>query len=179
MSNYGLVLVGLLQCVAVGYFFRHHEIEEFVNERSEIHLGGWFELFIKYITPAVLVFLLAHKFIADMQTTYGNYDQVWTWAVVVAGWGVFVALLAAALVLGRNWTKAIWLGSMLVVFGLFWLWLQGAESAQTDAQIARQAAAMGAFGLVLLFGGLLTCLSLALRSKGEPATIVMDAETMR
>jgi NSS family neurotransmitter:Na+ symporter len=176
MSNYGLVLVGLLQCVAVGYFFRHHEIEEFVNDRSEIHLGGWFELFIKYITPGVLVFLLAKRFIGDMTATYGGYDLVLENAVTYAGWGVFVVLLAVALVLGRNWTKAIWLGSMLVVFGVFRLWFGAAAAAAADPSRASQAAAMGAFGLVLLFGGFFTCLRLALRNKGETATIIVDAE---
>ena len=56
MNNCGLAVVGLLECVALAYFLRHHEIEKFIHERSEIHLGDWSELCTKYITPAILLF---------------------------------------------------------------------------------------------------------------------------
>ena len=156
MANYGLATVGLLECVAVAYFFRHREIEDFVNERSEIHLGGWFELFIKYITPAVLVFLLGSQFLKDMRSTYEGYDKIIPWSVNVAGWGVFVTMIAIAFALGRNWTKFAWLMSAGVVFVLFRWWLGKAD-----------VAAMAAVGTVLLFGGFFTCLRIAL--KGQAA----------
>ena len=156
MSNYGLAAVGLLECIAVAYFFRHQEIEEFANARSEIHLGGWFELFIKYVTPAVLVFLLGVRFTEDMTSTYGGYDSILPWAVSVAGWGVLITLLVIALALGRNWTKFLWLVSAGVVFVLFFAWL-----GRTDV------AAMAAVGVVLLFGGFFTCLRLAIKGRGS------------
>jgi len=154
MNSYGLAVVGLLECVAVAYFFRHHEIEEFVNERSEIKLGGWFELFIKYITPAILVFLLGKSFIDEMKAPYGGYDTVLPWSVDVAGWGVYVALVAIALALGRNWTKFLWLAAAGGVFLVFMAWLGKAD-----------VAAMAALGSVLLFGGFFTCLRIALKSQ--------------
>jgi len=156
MSNYGLAMVGLLECIAVAYFFRHHELEEFVNERSEIHLGGWFELFIKYVTPAVLVFLLGAQFIKDQTQVYGGYDQVLPQAVNVAGWGVFAALVTLAMALGRNWTKFSWLVGAAAVFLLFLAWLGRPD-----------AAAMAAVGVVLLFGGFFTCLRLALKGRAH------------
>jgi len=155
MSNYGLAAVGLLECIAVSYFFRHQEIEEFANARSEIHLGGWFELFIKYVTPAVLVFLLGVRFTEDMVSTYGGYDSILPWSVSVAGWGVVVTLLAIALALGRNWTKFLWLVSAGAVFVLFLAWLGRSD-----------VAAMAAVGVVLLFGGFFTCLRLAMKDRG-------------
>jgi SNF family Na+-dependent transporter len=156
MSNYGLAAVGLLECVAVAYFFRHQELEEFVNERSEIKLGGWFELFIKYITPAVLVFLLGARFLTDMETTYEGYDTIVPWSVTVAGWGVLIAMIAIALALGRNWTKFTWLAAAAVVFVGFRLWL-----GETDV------AAMAAVGIVLLFGGFFTCLRIAMKNQAH------------
>jgi len=160
MSDYGLATVGLLECVAVAYFFRHHEIEEFVNDRSEIQLGGWFELFIKYVTPAVLIFLLGARFLEDMTATYGDYDKIIPWSVNVAGWGVFVAMIAIAFALGRNWTKFTWLAAAGAVFLLFWMWLGKAE-----------VAVMAAFGSVLLFGGFFTCLRIALKGKEARAKL--------
>jgi SNF family Na+-dependent transporter len=158
MSKYGLAVVGLLECIAVAYFFRHHEIEEFANERSEIKLGGWFELFIKYVTPAVLVFLLGAQFLKDMTEVYEGYDKILPWSVTVAGWGVFLVLVTLALALGRNWTKFCWLAGAAVIFLVFRLWFE-----RTDV------AAMAAAGLVLLFGGLFTCLRIALRRRPAAA----------
>ena len=154
MSKYGLAAVGLLECIAIAYFFRRQEIEEFVNERSEIQLGGWFGLFIKYITPAVLIFLLGSQFLKDMQFTYSGYDKIIPWSVNVAGWGMFVTIIAIAFALGRNWTKFTWLMSAGAVFVLFRWWLGKAE-----------VAAMAAVGCVLLFGGFFTCLRIALKSQ--------------
>ena len=154
MADYGLATVGLLECVAVAYFFRHHEIEEFVNDRSEIQLGGWFELFIKYVTPAVLIFLLGARFLEDMSATYADYDKIIPWSVNVAGWGVFVAMIAIAFALASDWTKFTWLAAAGAIFLLFWIWLGKAE-----------VAVMAAFGSVLLFGGFFTCLRIALKGK--------------
>jgi len=169
MCNYGLVMVGLLECIAVAYFFHHHEIEAFANERSEIKLGGWFEVFIKYVTPAVLIFLLGARFIKDMQEPYRKYDEVIPWSVSVAGWGVLVGMITLALALGRNWTKFFWLVSAGAVFALFWWWL-----GRTDV------AGMAAVGTVLLFGGFFTCLRLAMKSgadKPQPAVEQPGAES--
>ncbi len=152
MNKYGLAGVGLLECVAVAYFFRDREIEDFADERSEIKLGGWFELFIKYVTPAVLIFLLGAQFLRDMTEAYGGYDKIVPWSVNVAGWGVFVTMIAVALALGRNWTKFLWLAAAGVVFVLFFAWLRRAD-----------VAAMAAAGVVLLFGGFFTCLRIALK----------------
>ena len=56
------------------------------------------------------------------------------------------------MLLGRNWTKFLWLASAGVVFALFWLWLGRAD-----------VAAMAAAGTVLLFGGFFTCLRIAMK----------------
>ncbi|MFH1731975.1 MAG: hypothetical protein ABIF82_10055, partial [Planctomycetota bacterium] len=118
----------------------------------------WFELFIKYVTPAVLIFLLGARFLEDMTATYGEYDKIVPWSVNVAGWAVFVTMIALALALGRNWTKFLWLLAAGVVFVLFFAWL-----GRTDV------AAMAAFGFVLLFGGFFTCLRIALRGQAAGA----------
>ncbi|MFO7897713.1 MAG: hypothetical protein R6V58_01485, partial [Planctomycetota bacterium] len=159
MGTYGLATVGLLECIAVAYFFRHHEIEEFANRRSEIQLGGWFELFIKYVTPVVLIFLLGSAFVEDVLEPYGAYHKIIPWSVGVAGWGLYAVLIAMAMALGGNWTKFAWVASAGLVFFLFWLWLRGAD---VEAGVV-EAAAMAGVGVVLLYGGLLTCLRLALR----------------
>ena len=101
-----------------------------------------------------LIFLLGARFLEDMSSTYEGYDKIIPWSVNAAGWGVFVAMIAIALALGRNWTKFTWLAAAGAIFFLFWIWLGKAE-----------VAVMAAFGSVLLFGGFFTCLRIALKGK--------------
>ncbi len=166
MSNYGLVLVGLLECVAVGYFFDIEELKTYINRHSEIKVHYWFDLCIKFITPAVLIFLLASQFLQDITTPYGGYDAVLEHSVLIAGWGVFSFLLVLALALGRAWKKLLWVFSGGVIFlGLLVIlaWVSGQS---VDSLVGP--ASMGAAVTVLLFGGLLTCIYIA-RKTGHPA----------
>ena len=156
MNNYGLALVGLLECVAVGYFANFGELRRYINRRSEIHLNTWFDLFVKVITPAVLIYLLGAQFGVDIRKTYGEYDQVLPGSVLVAGWGWFFLLIFVALFLGRNWPAFTWVAVGLIAYGLFRFGLE------------REPAAMGAFGFTLLFGGFATCLWIALRKRHGP-----------
>ena len=55
MNNYGLVLVGLLECIAVGYFWNISELRTFINERSEFKLNIWWDTFIRFLIPLVLI----------------------------------------------------------------------------------------------------------------------------
>jgi NSS family neurotransmitter:Na+ symporter len=119
-NKYGLVIVGLLQCLLVGYFFSTHRIRDFADDVSEVKLGGWWELCIKVITPVVLVYLLSNEIIKEFATPYGESDYapflVWTARVV------FVALFAAAFAMTRRWSHLAVAGGALVVglvfFGL-------------------------------------------------------------
>ena len=63
------------------------------------------------------------------------------------------SLILVALILSRDWVAFTWVASGLIVFGLFRLGLDKSSSA------------MGALGTLLLFGGLATCLWVALRRK--------------
>ena len=155
MSNYGLVLVGLLECIAVGYFSNFSELRRYINRRSEIHLDAWFDLFVKVITPAVLIYLLGAQFGRDVMKPYGGYDAILPGAINVAGWGWFFVIVFISLILARNWVGFTWVAVGLIAFGLFFLGLDSA------------AAAMGALGFTLLFGGFATCLWIALRAKRD------------
>jgi hypothetical protein len=158
MNNYGLVIVGLLECIAVGYFADFGKLRTYINDRSEIHLDAWFDLFVRVITPAVLIYLLGAQFGKDVQKVYGGYDTVVSWSVSVAGWGWIFSLLLISLILARDWIAFSWVASALAIFGLFRLGLDNSSSA------------MGALGMTLLFGGLITCLWVAMRRRPAKGT---------
>jgi len=174
MSNYGLALVGLLECIAVGYFFHLDDLKEYINKHSEIKVHNWFDAFIKVITPAILIYLLGSQFIKDVTETYGGYDTILPWAVTVAGWGLFLVLLALAMVLARDWWVVTAIGCWVVVFACLMGYLRLTAGAGVTLSELVGPAAMGAVALVILFGPLVTCIYIALKTR-HMAGLALDA----
>jgi len=159
-NDYGLALVGLLECLAVGYFFPIDRLRDAINEHSEIKLWGWWELCIKIITPLILSYLLFTSLLAELTrgTVYGtsgaDFDR-YAWIAPV----VFLALFPAAFALARLW-KAIWLFlAGAAVFFFFRLVLPAGTSWATSL--------FAAFAAIFLFGTLAVCLLLARRRRDQ------------
>ncbi len=163
MSNYGLVLVGLMECIAVGYFFHLDELKDYINRHSEIKVHNWFDAFVKVITPGILIFLLAQQFLTDISQTYGGYDGIIRHAVTVAGWGWFALILCVALLLSRHHWAVAGVAGAGVLFAGALVYLRVA-SGQAWGELVG-AAGMGAIAAALLFGGLIACIVVALRSR--------------
>ncbi len=165
MSNYGLALVGLLECIAVGYFFHLDELKDYINEHSEIQVHNWFDAFIKVITPGILIFLLANQFLTDITETYGGYDGVLTHAVTLAGWGWFAVLICGALLLSRHYKAVAGVAGTAVIFLVLLAYLRKTAAAGPLKDTAELVgpAAMGAVAIAILFGGLLACLYVAIK----------------
>jgi len=164
MSNYGLPLVGLLECIAVGYFFHLDELKDHINRHSEIKVHYWFDAFVKFVTPAILIVLLSQQLLTDIGKAYGDYDKIVPWAVSGVGWGVFCGAFVLALLLGKSWRTLAWaaIGAVLAAGTHIYFRLALPEM---DAAELRAPAIMGAVGAVLLFGGLITAIHLARKSR--------------
>jgi NSS family neurotransmitter:Na+ symporter len=165
VSNYGLALVGLLECVAVGYFFHLEKLKDYINEHSEIKVHNWFDACIKVITPAILIFLLASQFLSDISGTYGGYDKVLTYSVTVAGWGWFLLILLVALLLARHYKTMIGVVAAGALFVGFLKYFEAtSDPGQFRAADLVAPALMGAVAAAILFGGLIACIIVAVRS---------------
>lgn len=113
-NDYGLAIVGLLQCLLVGYFCNTHEIRDFANEVSEIKLFGWWELCIKVVTPVVLTYLIANQLFEELAgPATSGYPGWMQWTAVA----VFVGLFAGALAITRHWSYLA-LAALALVVGL-------------------------------------------------------------
>ncbi|HOO78232.1 MAG TPA: sodium-dependent transporter [bacterium] len=160
-NDYGLVVVGLLECVIVGYFFQTDRLRDFINEYSEIKLWGWWELCIKFITPLILGYLIFSNLLneftrGDLYGAGGTDFDRYLWVAPV----VFLALFVVAFALARNWKLIALLAGGGVVVALFRLCLP-AEAPLATAIFAGLAAAF-------LFGTLIFCLLLARKGTREP-----------
>jgi len=164
MNNYGLPLVGLLECIAVGYFFHLDELKDYVNEHSEIKVHNWFDAFIKVVTPLILIYLLGNQFLKDVTSVYGGYDSILAHSVTLAGWGWFALMVCVALLLARSYgaVAAIACGVGLCLVGL-----TAFRLGDPEASIASLVgpAVMAAVAVTVLFGGLFACIRIAMRTR--------------
>ncbi|PIQ89566.1 MAG: sodium-dependent transporter [Candidatus Omnitrophica bacterium CG11_big_fil_rev_8_21_14_0_20_42_13] len=95
ITNYGLVAVGLLEVLAVGWLYGADKLRAYVNSVSDIKIGKWWEILIKYIIPILLVFLLISTIQRDMATPYEGYPQ---WSLFLFGWLILLIVAASSII---------------------------------------------------------------------------------
>lgn len=122
MNNYGLLVVGLLQCFAVGYFYRRQKIQDYLtsqtkdgsvftlpaqivelrkyaNEKSDFTIGPWWDFCIKYLTPIVVGSLFLINVFDRIKNSYGDYSRL---AEFLGGWFVLIIFVVVAFILFRT-----------------------------------------------------------------------------
>ena len=82
IANYGLVMIGLVECIILGWMYHLVKLRNHANEVSEISIGIWWEYLIKYVIPAVLCILLSLAIVDTITNPYNNYP--W-WVIVLGG----------------------------------------------------------------------------------------------
>lgn len=96
VNNFGLVLVGLFTCILIGWGYGADKIRGMINEHSEIKVGVWFDVCIKFITPIILIILLVLNLIERIRVPYEGYPA---FMQIVGGWGFIAVLLILGVVL--------------------------------------------------------------------------------
>ena len=98
ICDFGLVTAGLAQCIIIGYLYNVQEFRRYLNSVSEIRLGNWWVIALRYVTPVVLVVILVTNLRSEILGTYQGYPR---WATNLSGWGVLVAIAIVGYVLWR------------------------------------------------------------------------------
>lgn len=81
VANFGLVTIGLVECLILGWGFKLYRLREHANQRSEIFIGKWWEILVKIVIPIVLIILL----IASLINNIINPPNYPWWITVMAG----------------------------------------------------------------------------------------------
>jgi len=102
ISHFGLVAVGLIECLIFGWLYSVYKLRAHANETSEIKLGVWWEYLIKYIVPVILTFLLILSVVNNIFTN--PYPEFPSWLVFTAGFLPLIAISIVAYLLHK--TKA-------------------------------------------------------------------------
>ena len=91
----GIALLGMLQCVVLGWMYRLGRLREHANERSDWKLGVWWEWIIRYVAPIVLSALFAWSLLDKVSRTSGFLFEKDTGDLILP---MFVGLLVAVMV---------------------------------------------------------------------------------
>ncbi len=58
-SKYGLLLVGIIECLIIGWMMPIRKLREALNEHASIKIGVWFDVLIKFVIPILLLIPIA------------------------------------------------------------------------------------------------------------------------
>jgi len=97
IADFGLVTIGLLECLIFGWLYSIYRLRKHANETSEIMLGKWWDVLIKYIVPTILAVLLVVSIIHNLiENPYPEYPG---WLIVLAGLSPLIIITILAFVL--------------------------------------------------------------------------------
>jgi len=84
ICDFGLVISGLVQCLAVGFLYPVRDFRDYLNGQSEVRVGRLWIWALRYVTPAVLTVILIGNLVQEIKEGYEGYPR---WATLIAGWG--------------------------------------------------------------------------------------------
>jgi len=102
----GIALLGLLQCIVVGWAYRIARLREHANERSDWALGAWWDVLIRYIAPLLLSVLFAWSLVEKAASPGGFlYDANGVFQIPGLV-GVIVAITAPVLAVALSFVHS-------------------------------------------------------------------------
>jgi NSS family neurotransmitter:Na+ symporter len=102
--SYGLLIVGLLECLLIGWIFGVKRLRDSINVHSRWKLGTGYDVLIRFVIPALILFVLGWSVMEEFRdglygSSYGpNFADGFRWMasspiVVLFSWlGVTVVL---------------------------------------------------------------------------------------
>lgn len=101
INNYGIVVVGLLEVFLIGWISNPNVVREHTNEISYFRIGKWWNVCVKFVTPAILIFMLVQSLITEIKSPYGGYPLsalfAYGWSII--GFGIILSLIISK----RKW----------------------------------------------------------------------------
>ncbi|RME65864.1 MAG: hypothetical protein D6778_05635 [Nitrospirae bacterium] len=101
LTNYGLVVVGIAECILAGWLFDITILQKHVNRVSSIKLGGFWVAMIRYFVPLVLGIMLTGAIKNEVSKPYGGYG--WAAVVLIGLMWVVLTILAAVVIALKPW----------------------------------------------------------------------------
>lgn len=110
-NNFSLVLIGVLECFAVGFLFNVKKIRYEINltckpikiGKKEVYfrVGAWYDFLIKYLCPLILLFFFVWNFVSMIMSynNGGGYENYPLIAQLIGGWLIFALVFILAILI--------------------------------------------------------------------------------
>ena len=95
VNCYGIVVVGLLEAIVIGWIIKPSVIREHTNKTSYFRIGKWWDFTVKFVTPIMLAIMLVSNFVTELKAPYGGYNlpELFAYGWSVIGLGIRGSLL--------------------------------------------------------------------------------------
>lgn len=99
-NNFNLIIIGILECVAVGWCFNLRKVLGEINKNTKkFRMSyGWFVASVKYVAPILLTALFGWNLFVLFHDKGGSYGGYPIWAQIAAGWAVTVLVFASGFI---------------------------------------------------------------------------------
>ena len=104
IANFGLVTIGLLECLILGWGFNLHRFREHANKTSDVIIGRWWDVIIKFVIPIVLAIILVSSMLDNIINPYMGYP--W-WIILVGGVTPVVTIFLLSFILMKIKEKEV------------------------------------------------------------------------
>ena len=95
VADFALVIIGLIECVVLGYIYKLYRLRQHANDVSDFRIGRWWDVLIKFVTPAILIFVLSFAFYETIRAPYMGFP---VWAILVGGVIPVIAIILLSFV---------------------------------------------------------------------------------
>lgn len=99
VGNYGIALIGLIEVIVLGYVYKVEKMRLEVNKYSDFHVGKWWEILIKYITPVLLGYMTITNIITEFKESYGGHPLL---ARIIFGWAIAIGIFVIGMYLSKK-----------------------------------------------------------------------------
>lgn len=93
VMNFGLLAIGLLEALVIGWILGSSKMGKYINEGSRLKVGRVWGFSMKFIIPIVLGVLLIREVISLVDKPYGGYSWKHLGFVGI-GWFIFVIFMS-------------------------------------------------------------------------------------
>ncbi len=101
LTHYGLVIVGIIECVVIGWLFDLPMLRRHINRISSVRLGKYWEYLIKGFVPLALMIIILGDLYQDITHPYGGYS--WTALILIGRDWLLFNLALAVFLASRPW----------------------------------------------------------------------------
>lgn len=101
LTHYGLVVVGVLECLVITRTVQFVVIASRLRGLFPAPLVNVWGVLVRFLVPSILTFVLAATLYRELQAPYGSYSWI---SVLSIGWGwLVITLLAGFVIAKRPW----------------------------------------------------------------------------